>query len=108
MVDEVEDEFTLPGGRGSSADSIQALTTTNIAEFGKWLDSYSGKAKFIQDLKNGEEDGPLADWVEALCNTHDSEAMHLDWSDVDGKDNIVAVFRADKEVWKWLCTNAKE
>ena len=53
MVDNVEEEFVLPGGRGSSADSIQGLCVSNVKEFGAWLDSYSGKAKFMKDLKQG-------------------------------------------------------
>ena len=105
MVDNVEEEFVLPGGRGSSADSIQGLCVSNVKEFGAWLDSYSGKAKFMKDLKQGQEDDSiLSDWVEALCTKHDSDELSLAWSDLDEKDSIVEIFKNEKEVWKWLCT----
>ena len=110
MVDSTQQEFVLPGGRGSTPDDVDKICQNNVEEFGKWIDKYPNKAKFAQDLKQGEEGTALTDWVDALCESHIKEDMNLQWGDIeaDAKDKIVKIFTADKEVWKWLCTNAKE
>ena len=109
MVNNVQEEFVLPGGRGSTPDDVDKICQNNVTEFGKWIDTYSGKDKFTTDLKQGEEGTPLTEWVDALVTSHSREDMNLQWGDIDAdpKDKIVKIFQANTEVWKWLCTNAK-
>ena len=54
MVDGVEMEETLPGGRGASPDTIDALLQEHIVEFGKFIDTHPGKVAMVEALKSGK------------------------------------------------------
>ena len=82
----------------------------NLKEFGEFVDTYDGKAKFLEKMKGGEEEGLVVDWVEALLTSHDESDLNLSWNDLEEeqKDKLFKTFEAEKPVWSWMCKNAKD
>ena len=110
MVDGKEMADELPGGRGSTSDAVDSILQKNMAAFGPWIDSYAGKAAFVEKLKMDQEDTPLTDWIKSVFTDHKGEDMNLSWSDIedDDKGKLLELFQNEKEVWKWMCNTPAE
>ena len=80
-----------------------------MEEFGPWIDKYARKAEFVEELKQGQEDTPLTEWLTSVFTTHKGEEMNLSWSDIEDEDKgkLLELFTAEKEVWKWMCNCEK-